>query len=261
MASSSSAKKVARVAAKSGSGSPGVASEANSRNWLFALAILAIVGLGIGIVMFARSENTGLGDNTAAPKANLQNGEPFDHWHAAVAINVCGTEMGALQDGATDPLGIHTHGDGLAHIHPFTRTASGDRATLGKYFGQVGFEITDTSFRLPEGMTTADGGTTVTEGETTCGGEEGEVVIAHWVDATTAASTEPDEIIRTGFEDVRFTEDGAAYTVAFVPKGSTDIAAPSAAAEIAELGAADGGASPTGAGGDPTPVTVPTEGG
>ncbi len=44
MASSSSAKKVARVAAKSGSGSPVGAASVKQRNWLFALAIVAIVG-------------------------------------------------------------------------------------------------------------------------------------------------------------------------------------------------------------------------
>lgn len=194
MASSSSAKKVARVAAKSGAGSKGAAPTKNRPNWLFALGIVAIVALGVGIVAYARARNEGLGDNSTAPKANLNDGEAFDHWHAAFAVSVCGNELEPLQDGATDPLGIHTHGDGLIHIHPFTRTASGERATLSKYFDQVGFTVTDSGFRLPEGMTTEDGGTTVQEGVTTCGGKEGELVLAHWKDAKSAPTSEPDKI-------------------------------------------------------------------
>ncbi|MCB0972439.1 MAG: hypothetical protein KDA97_13115 [Acidimicrobiales bacterium] len=260
MASSSSAKKVARVAAKSGSGSPGPASSDSKRNWTFALAIVGILALGIGIVAFARDRNQGLGDNSEAPKANLADGEPFDHWHAAFAVEVCGNEVTALQDGVTDPLGIHTHGDGLIHIHPFSRTAAGTRATLQRFFDQVNFVVTDDGFELPAGTTVDGEATTVIEGETTCGGEPGEVILAKWEVGATAEGTEPDEIIREGFGDVRFTEDLAAYTLAFVPEGSTDVDAPSTSSNIAELGAADGGATPTGDGStSESTETVPVE--
>ena len=93
MASSSSAKKVARVAAKSGAGNAAGAQAAKNRNWLFVAGILVILAIGVGVVAMARSENQGLGDNSTPPKANLQNGDPFDHWHAAFAISVCGTEL------------------------------------------------------------------------------------------------------------------------------------------------------------------------
>ena len=263
MASSSSAKKVARVAAKSGSGRPSGASTGSGRNWLFALGIVVIIGLGIGVVAMARSQNEGLGDNSTPPKANLQNGDPFDHWHAAFAIEVCGTQLEPLQDGPTDVQGIHTHGDGLVHIHPFTRTASGERATLARYFKQVGFTVTDTGFQLPDGMTMEGGAITVKEGVTKCGGKEGELVLAHWEDAKTAGENPPDKIYRDGFSDVRFSEDLGAYTLAFVPKGSEDIQAPSSAAEIDTLGAADAGGTATdGAGATATvPVTEPASSG
>ncbi len=259
MAGSSSAKKVARVAAKSGSGRP-ADSGANQRNWLFVVAIVAIVALGVGIVLFARDENGGAGNNATPPRANLGDGEPSDHWHAAFAVNVCGKEISPLQDGPTDVEGIHTHGDGLVHIHPFTRSASGKRATMGKFFKQVSFKVTDEGFQLPEGITTEDGGTTVKEGVTTCGGKPGELVMAHWKDAVSADGAKPDKIIRSDFSSVRFTEDGGAFTLAFVPKGSTDIPAPSTAAEIQSLGAVDAGGGATSGGG--TAVTVPvTDGG
>jgi hypothetical protein len=268
MATSSSAKKVARVAAKSGSGTPAGANPNKGRNWMFAAAIVAIVGLGVGIVAFARAQTEPL-DNKTPPRANLGNEEPSDHWHAAFAIEVCGTELAPLQDGATDPLGIHTHGDGLIHIHPFSRTASGERATMGKFFDQVGLTVTDTGFELPEGVTVDDKGSTVKEGETTCGGEEGELVMAKWTEAQTAETGNADTLIRDGFESVRFEEDYTAFTLAFVPKGSTDINPPSTSSEIEQLGAVDagGGAAPDASGSVEIPTgevptgEVPTEDG
>lgn len=256
MASSSSAKKVARVAAKSGSGRPPSAAAAKQRNWLFAVAIVAIVLLGVGVVALARGKTEPL-DNKKPPRANLQDGQPYDHWHSAFAIEVCGKELAAVQDGPTDVLGIHTHGDGLIHIHPFTRTASGNRATIGKFFDQTSLTVTDTGFQLPEGATVEGKGTTVKEGVTTCGGKEGELVMAFWKDAKTAQAGKPDKVITKDFSAARFTNDYSAYTLAFVPKGSKDIDPPSSAADIEQLGAADSGGSsaPTGSSdptGDPT---------
>lgn len=259
MAGSSSAKKVARVAAKSGTGRPAGAAADTQRNWLFAVAVVVIVALGVGIVLFARSENGGVGDNTTPPRANLQDGNPSDHWHAAFAVNVCGKEISPIQDGPTDVQGIHTHGDGLIHIHPFTRSAAGERATMARFFKQVDFTVTDEGFQLPPGTTTEDGGTTVKEGTTTCGGKEGELVLAHWESAVAAGSSEPDDLIRSDFGSVRFAEDGAAYTLAFVEKGTTEIPPPSTAAQIEELGAVDGGA--TASGGASSTASIPEDGG
>lgn len=246
MASSSSAKKVARVAARSGGGS-----KANKQAaWLFPAAIVAIVALGIGIVVFARSKNAGIGDNDQKPRARLTDSSAYDHWHASFATSVCGKEQAAPQDVQEDILGIHTHGDGLAHIHPFSLRASGERATLGKFFDQVGLVVTDDGFKGPDGKV-------YKAGETTCGGKETELVLAHWKDATTAASNKPDKITRSGFRSVRFSENYGAYTLALVPKGSTDIAPPSSSAEIETLGAQDGGTSGDTA---PTPEgTTPAE--
>lgn len=246
MASSSSAKKVARVAARSGGGA-----KANKQAaWLFPAAIVAIVALGIGVVVFARSKNAGIGDNDQKPRARLSESAPYDHWHASFATNVCGKEQAKPQDVQEDILGIHTHGDGLAHIHPFSVRASGERATLGKFFDQVGLVVTDDGFKGPDGKV-------FKAGETTCGGKETELVLAHWKDATTSASNEPDKIIRGDFRSVRFSENLGAYTLALIPKGSTDIAPPSASADIESLGSADGGTSGDTA---PTPeATTPAE--
>lgn len=246
MAQSSSAKKVARVAARSGGGA-----KANKQAaWLFPAAIVAIVLLGVGIVAFARSENAGIGGNDQKPRARLTETSAYDHWHASFAISVCGKEQPALQDVQEDILGIHTHGDGLAHIHPFSLRASGERATLGKYFDQVGLVVTDDGFKGADGKV-------YKAGETTCGGKETELVLAHWNDATTAGTNEPDKITRGDFRSVRFSENLGAYTLALVPKGSSDITPPSASADIESLGAQDGGTSGDTA---PTPEgTTPAE--
>lgn len=227
MASSSSAKKVARVAAKSSSGN------ANKQaNWLFPVAIVAIVAIGIGTVVYARSENAGGSSNDARPRAQLSEGAAFDHWHAAFALNVCGTEQPPQNDTQADILGIHTHGDGLIHIHPFATRAAGRNATLKRFFDQVGLKVTD------DGFETADG-KVYKEGETECGGQAGELVLAHWKDASTASSSEPDEIYREDFGSVRLSEDLGAYTLAFEEADAT-IPAPSTSAQTEALGACDG---------------------
>lgn len=228
MASSSSAKKVARVASKSGPKSP----TKKNRSWLFPAAIVAIVALGVGVVVYAVSQRSGLGDNSVKPRAQLSANTPSDHWHAAFAINVCGKELAALQDAQADVLGIHTHGDGLAHVHPFSTSASGKRATLGVFFDQTGLKVTDDGFKLSDGKV-------YKAGETTCGGKETELVMAHWKNALEAGTKAPDKIYTSGFGDVRFTEDKGAFTLALVPKGSRDIPAPKSAAEIESLGSAD----------------------
>ena len=270
MASSSSAKKVARVAARSGGGA-----KANKQaNWLFPAAIVVIVVLGAVAVLYARSENGGGSDNSTAPRANLNNGKPFDHWHASFAVNVCGKELPAPNDVQDDILGIHSHGDGLIHIHPFTTRASGNRATLAKFFDQEGIKVTNSGFEVPKAMA-PEGGTTIKEGETTCGGKPGEVVLAHWKDARTAASQPPDDIRTTDFGGEQLTENFGAYTLAFEVKGDRTIPAPSSSANIEQLGTADGGTTPGNApnvdgttipsgggapvpGGDPTGAGVPT---
>jgi hypothetical protein len=264
MATSSSAKKVARVAAKGSSGSKA----GKGTNWIFPAVIVAIFVLGIGVVAYARGESGGGFDNTEPPRAQLAQGEAFDHWHAAFAVNICGEELGPFSDEGPDVLGIHTHSDGLIHIHPFASRASGPRATLERYFDQVGLEVTDDALSLPEAFEYPDGdlfragevgsaeGEDSDDGVTSCGGEDTELVLAHWEDAQTADSSEPDEIMTSDLGAVQLTEDLGAYTLALRPVGSDEIIAPSSAADIITLGQVDGGGTP-----EDAPVVGDSEGG
>lgn len=254
MPSSDSARKVARAASQGGGGSKA----AKQRAWLFPLIVVVLLAGGIGLVAFARGENESSGANDTPPRARLNETSPFDHWHAAFAINVCGDELPVLYDAGPDLLGIHTHEDGLIHIHPFSTRAAGNQATLGKFFDQVGLKVSDDAVELPSGLAEE---TVYRSGETTCGGEEAEWVMAHWKDASVASSTSPDQIIRSDFAAVKLSEDLGAYTLAFVPVGETDIAAPEVSSQTAELGAIDGGTTPLDAptSGDETPVTAGDE--
>ena len=253
MATSSSAKKVARLAAKSGGG----ANANKQANWIFPMAIGAILILGIGIVAFARSENSGTIDASAKPRAQLSEGQASDHWHASYAISICGKEQPALADGAEGGPGIHTHQDGLIHIHPFSLRASGTNATMKRFFDQTRIAVTNAGMKLQDGKV-------YKVGETKCGGKPAELVMAHWKSALDAPTTKPDQIFTKDFEKVRFTENYGAYTLAFVPKGTRDIPAPSTAAQVKTLGACDGKNPPAacsvGAGGAPA-ASVPGGGG
>lgn len=261
MPPSSSAKKVARVAARSGSGQPAGAAPVKRRNWLFPAAIAAIVAVGIGLIVFSAKTFKDSTKNDVKPRAQTEPGKPFDHWHAAFAINVCGKEVDPAPEPPTDPEGIHTHGDGLIHIHPFSVSAAGKRARMGKYWDLVELTVTDKGFSYKDAATGKR--KAYKEGETTCGGKATELVMAHWKDGQNAASSKPDKIIKSGFASTRFSEDLGAYTLALVPKGETDVPAPSSAKEIVTLGGQDGGGSgsgnPPSQEGGSTPETVPGE--
>ncbi len=221
MGKASSAKKVARAARAGGKTS------STRKNIGFPAAVVVLIVLGVGLVVFARGTNPGDGE----PRLG-------DHWHAAYGIYICDRWVTNLSDRGPDTLGIHTHDDGVVHIHPFLSGAAGNAATLGKFFDQVGVKVSDSSIELPPGDPYE--GRTYENGETTCGGQEARVVAAHWTDALTAGETEPEDVRTGGISGEHFDENQGAYTLAFLPEGA-DIPPPPSAAQIEELGAADGG--------------------
>ena len=58
-----------------------------------------------------------------------------DHWHAAYEIIVCGVRQ---PNAPTWEGGIHTHGDGIIHIDPFTANEEGLGARLTQWFDDGG---------------------------------------------------------------------------------------------------------------------------
>jgi hypothetical protein len=216
MGKASSNKKVARAARAGGRRSSGP----RQRNLMFPSVIGAVVLLGTGLVVFAANDRKS--ETDIAPVANQ------DHWHAAFGVYICGEFEEALPEFESG-VGIHTHGDGVIHIHPFVSAGAGENATLGTFLEEAGVELTDDSLTI--------GDQTWTEGEDDCDGEDAELVLAQWKDVQ--STDENPALIRRDFGDTRFRDNGEGYTLAFVPEGTTDIPKPDSAAQLAELGALD----------------------
>ena len=196
------------------------------RNLLFPGAIIAIFLAGSGLIFYAANERKNAVD--VAPVAFE------DHWHAAFGVYICDTFQPPIPE-FEDPEGIHTHSDGVIHIHPFASSAAGANARLGVYLDNAGIEVTDDSLTI--------GDETWTEGEDKCGDEDAEVVVAQWADVQGDGNP---SLVETDPGDLRFRSDGEGYVVAFVPEG-TDIPKPDTAANLAELGAIDSGEAESGA--------------
>jgi hypothetical protein len=182
------------------------------RSW-FLPVVLAIVIAGavvVGILASQRETNVGI-----RPEAFV------DHWHTAYGIYNCDTfDPPILED--TDPEGIHTHTDGVIHVHPFSASASGRNATLDAFFRATGAQLTDDSFSYGPGS----GGERVLSEADGCGGEPATLTLAYWDNALLAEQgAEPDQIITENLADFRFEGDVSAVTLALLPEGA-EIPAP-----------------------------------
>ena len=154
MGKASSSKKVARAASTGGG-----RTSRGSRPWGWYGAMAAVTLLGSLVLVTSRNErqaasNPLKSEKPRPPDASRNFGG--DHWHAALGIYICGEFQPDIQSD-NDPRGIHTHGDGLVHIHPFTRATSGRKATFGVYAETVGLKVSDSRVQLPGGKNYANG--------------------------------------------------------------------------------------------------------
>lgn len=200
MGKASQSKKIKRVQQAGVSRAPG-----QRRNLGYPALIIGILLVGSVLVFFARGERSAAASQ--APVANQ------DHWHAAFGIDICGEIQPNPGDDGPDTVGIHTHQDGLIHIHPFVGAAAGENARFELFAEQTGIELGDGEFTLPDGTTYANGDD--------CEGEDGEsqpgrVALYVWPPQATD-STEP-RVVTEDIGAVRFTDDGQAFVLAFVPE-------------------------------------------
>lgn len=77
-----------------------------------------------------------------------------DHWHARYAVVICGERRPQFP---FTQGGVHTHGDGVIHIHPQLSSESGRNATLGRFFGSAGVKFTRDSIAFPDGKAYRNG--------------------------------------------------------------------------------------------------------
>jgi hypothetical protein len=222
MGKASSSKKVARAARAGGRRASG----GRQRDLKFPAVIGLIVVLGAGLIAFAANDRK---SDAQVPPVAMQ-----DHWHAAFGVYICG-EFQPNVPTFESPVGIHTHDDGVIHIHPTSGGGAGENATLGVFLDGAGIDLSNDKLTMND--------KTWEEGKDQCDGKDGELVVAQWKDVQ-----DPDSkpaIILRDFNDIRFRQNGEGYTIAFVPEGTTDIPKPPSAANLAELGAADAGTSNT----------------
>jgi hypothetical protein len=233
MGKASSAKKVARAARAGGRGARG----GQRRSLLFPATITVVCILGVSLILYARTQD----------KAEALEPGIGDHWHAAYGVDICGELQPPLSSGTADPNGIHTHDDGVMHIHPGAAQGvarAGEDATIQVFLQATGSSISDDSLTIRD----AEGvETTYTEGDDSapC---DGQVQVAYWANADEANDTDP-RVFTDDLADIFFKNDFEAYTFAFVPEGD-DILPPDTVGDLAALAGVDGGASPT-------PSTVP----
>jgi hypothetical protein len=243
----SSAKKIASAAEKGRN-----QRVRTSRGSVFPVALGAALVLGLLLVGWARTSARAVANVRPKASAGTVLG---DHWHVAFGVYNCdkwvaniakvneprATASGPITDQDYAITGIHSHGDGVIHVHPFGSQGAGKNAKLGTYFRMVGATVTDSKLELPEGLGTMKNGDD-------CKGKPGKLKVLVWDKADDTG--DPRKNV-TDFNNTRFSKDGMAIAIVFVNEDE-DVKAlkPPTAANLAQLGAADGGA--------PAPVTVDT---
>jgi hypothetical protein len=74
----------------------------------------------------------------------------LDFWTAPLGVDVCGTWLANAPAAGLD-TGVHSHGDGLIYIHPFTAAEAGNHATLGLFLERGKWKATQDTLDLWDG--------------------------------------------------------------------------------------------------------------
>jgi hypothetical protein len=222
MGKASSGKKVARAARAGG----GLTRRRNS-SYGYPAFIAIVVILGVLLIGFSRNKNMAAAAPLSAPTKDLSAPRPdADHWHTAYGFYVCGKFLPPIKTFET-PAGIHTHGDGVIHVHPFglakgRNPFSGKNANLGSFMkfvrqaDKVG-TITAQQIKVP--------GANKVNGDK-CGGKASQVQIKTWK----KGEPETGGQVYTGDPEKLLLEDNMLLTIAFIPKGDKIPQPPSAPA-------------------------------
>lgn len=171
----------------------------------FGIVITCVVLLGVGGIIASRGSDDG---EKAGPAIG-------DHWHAALGVNVCG-EWKPNTPGYESPKGIHSHGDGLIHMHPNSSAGAHERATVGLYLSQAGDEVDKKSIKLADGTDVSDGDE--------CPNLDNKPAGVRWAvnGKEKARGTDPSKYVPN---------NGDVVAVAFLPQG-TDIGVPPQASAV-----------------------------
>jgi len=193
MGKASSTKKVARAARTGG----GRTARGTGGSLVWPALIGVVVVLGVILIGISRSEISGA---STPPRIGK------DHWHAAIGFYGCDHFLPNVAQ-FENSEGLHTHGDGLIHLHPFSSAVAGKNATLGKYFELAGIKYSSTEAVV--------GNATLRDGAK-CGSKKG--VLQTLLDGKVVA--DPKSLLL---------KQGQVIVVALAPKGATIPPPPSAA--------------------------------
>ena len=118
-----------------------------SARWLLRRLLFALlVALAVAVVTRQVAD---LGDSGEVQRPATAVRGPFmnrDHWHAAYAVFICGQRQPNFP---TWEAGVHTHADGIIHIHPFISSEEEEGARLTKWFEYGGGLLTLSEMRMP----------------------------------------------------------------------------------------------------------------
>jgi plastocyanin len=110
--------------------------------WVPVVGIIFVVFGVLALLFITRSA-------TGAPRIGR------DHWHATYTYFVCGEKQ---PNAPTWEAGVHTHGDGVVHIHPFSASEEGAGARLVKWFEYGGGKLDGDEIRMPGSSVTYKSG-------------------------------------------------------------------------------------------------------
>ena len=194
------------------------------RRWL-ALLIVIIVLVVVLLVIVAVLANSYLTSDSETDGETRPN-QYTDHWHSAYAVWDCADgENGHDENGepvfkpvfesSRDERGVHSHQDGVIHIHPFVSSSSGKNANFDTFMSEMG--LTEEAARIADDAIYMPDGTRLEEG-VDCGGEPAIIQIARW---HRLSQTDKEPVIYTeNLGKVRFLANGEAFTVARAPEGA-----------------------------------------
>jgi hypothetical protein len=196
-----------------------------STGWNVAIAVSVIVGILLVVLVVTDRRSNDI-SNSRPLAANQSANIPGDHWHTYLGINICGEWINPApafekafdnQGNLAPNVGIHSHGDGLIHTHPFTTSEQGGNATVGHFFDYGGWSMSDSDIDLSGGYHWAGPSSAPSQQQWANGdkctfgqykGQKGEVVWS--VDGKPQTGNPADYKV----------QDGATIAVGFLPKGA-----------------------------------------
>lgn len=243
VAPSSSAKKVAKLAARGRGRKVRFATGTT-----FPVVIASVSIVMVAIIAYAKW--TMPGTETGVP-------QPGDEWTMAYAIRVCDevitlegspadlTEQESSAGDRNQLSAGQNNSSGFINYHPTAGGKTGRKATLGVFLDVYDVTLTTDRLVIPAAQVGGDedavyeaGDESVFDG-TSCAGDEPQIKVRVWNDATTGEFV--DNI--TAFRDLRFTNNGMAFVIAVVPD-RFDIPKPETWSRLEEFGVLGAGDAP-----------------